>query len=142
MTKTIDLATRQLKRDEGCRLKVYTCTAGKPTIGYGRNLEDKGISQHEANQMLARDIERVVADLDRRAAWWRKLDGVRAAVVINMGFQLGVTGFLRFRKTIAALRAGDFERASEEMLDSRWATQTPNRAKRLSEQIRTGEVAT
>ncbi len=132
------LATRQLKRDEGCRLTVYTCTAGKPTIGYGRNLEDKGISQHEANQMLARDIERVVADLDRRAAWWRKLDGVRAAVVINMGFQLGVTGFLRFRNTIAALRAGDFERASEEMLDSRWATQTPNRAKRLSDQIRTG----
>jgi lysozyme len=137
-----DIATRQLKRDEGCRLTVYTCTAGKPTIGYGRNLEDKGVSQREANQMLAHDIDQVVVALNRRAAWWHDLDEIRRAAVINMAFQLGVTGFLRFRNTIAALRAGDFEQASKDMLDSLWARQTPNRAKRLSEQIRTGQVVT
>lgn len=54
----------------------------------------------------------------------------------NMAYQLGVSGVLRFRKMLEALRAGDREKAAEEALDSAWATQTPERAQRVARLIR------
>ena len=57
-------------------------------------------------------------------------------VILNMCYQLGVTGTSKFRKAISALQEGDWEDAANEMLDSLWARQTPNRAKELSDIIR------
>lgn len=128
----------QLKRHEGLRLNPYKCTAGKLTIGYGRNLEDKGISEHEAELMLASDIHEVQDELFKRLPVYSKLNPARKGALTNMGFNLGVTGLLKFKKMISALESGDYNLAAAEMLDSRWASQVGQRSKELAEQIRTG----
>lgn len=128
----------QLKRHEGLRLKPYRCTAGKLSLGYGRNLEDKGISEHEAELMLSSDIHEVQDELTKLLPVYSKLNPARKDALTNMGFNLGVTGLLKFKKMISALEAGDYNLAAEEMLDSRWASQVGQRSKDLAEQVRTG----
>ncbi len=135
MSKIVD----QIKRDEGLRLKPYHCTEGKLTIGYGRNLEDVGISESEAEAMLAADIKNVEDALHQRLPIYTKLSEARVRALTNMGFQLGVGGLLKFKNMIAALERGDWEEAARQALDSRWARQTPERAARVAEQLRTGE---
>jgi lysozyme len=133
-----DNLIQQIKSDEGERLRVYKCTKGKNTIGYGRNLDDNGISKQEAEMLLINDLHRVEEGLQRHDL----IDGhdyVRRAVLYNMAFQLGINGLLGFTNMIAAYRIKDYRTAAEEMLDSLWATQTPKRAKRLSDQMLTGE---
>lgn len=128
----------QLKRHEGLRLKPYKCTADKLTIGYGRNLEDKGISESEAELMLSSDIHEVQDELTKRLAIYSSLNPARKDALTNMGFNLGVSGLLNFKNMISALELGYYDLAAAEMLDSRWAKQVGERAKELSEQIRTG----
>jgi len=130
--------TKQIKRHEGFRRHPYRCTAGKLTIGFGRNLEDKGISEGEAETLLASDIADVHSDLAHRG-WFIGHDAARQSVIINMGFNLGVQGLLNFRRMISAFAKGDYATAADEMLDSRWAGQVGNRATELAEQMRTGE---
>lgn len=128
----------QIKRHEGLKLKPYKCTAGKLTIGYGRNLEDNGITADEAHEMLLRDMCEVEESLFNANV----LDGLndaRKAVLINMGFQLGVNGLLKFKNMLAAVQYHEYELAAKEMLNSLWAKQTPNRAKELADQMLTGE---
>ncbi|WCM29187.1 glycoside hydrolase family protein [Sphingomonas sp. QA11] len=101
---------REIARDEGDKLKVYRCTAGKLSIGKGRNLEDvgisaeetrilgitkasaiaKGITQAQSDALFVNDIQRSEADLDRKLPWWRKLDPVRQRVLLNMCFNMGI----------------------------------------------------
>lgn len=128
----------QLKRHEGLKLKPYRCTAGKLTIGYGHNLDDKGITKAQAEEMLLSDMCEVEEKL-HRAGFLSGLNDARKAVLINMAFQLGFKGLSQFRNMLAAVQSEQFVLAAKEMLDSRWATQTPNRAKELSEQMLTGE---
>lgn len=128
----------QLKRHEGLRLKPYRCTAGKLTIGYGRNLEDVGISNAEAEAMLSNDLERCANEVAKHVDAFDKLNDARQAVLVNMCFNLGIAGLLKFKKFIAAVNDGLFELASKEMLDSQWAKQVGNRAIELSEQMKTG----
>lgn len=127
-----------LKRDEGLRLKPYRCSAGKLTIGYGRNLEDVGITQAEAEAMLMADIKAARRELDRVLPWWRNLSAVRQDALVNMAFNLGITRLLGFKNALAAMQAYDFDRAADEMLDSRWAAQVGDRAKRLAHMMRAG----
>jgi lysozyme len=130
-----------LTRDEGLRLKPYRCTAGKLTIGVGRNLEDVGITKEEAEQLLANDISRVVVDIVKRIPWAMKLDDARFSVIHSMVFQMGIGGVMNFRKFLNALQMGDFTRASIEMMDSKWAQHdSPARAKRLAEVMRSGKL--
>jgi lysozyme len=130
-----------LTRDEGLRLKPYRCTAGKLTIGVGRNLEDVGITKDEAEQLLANDISRVVVDIVKRIPWAMKLDDARFSVIHSMVFQMGIGGVMNFRKFLNALQMGDFTRASIEMMDSKWAQHdSPARAKRLAEVMRSGKL--
>lgn len=129
----------QLKRHEGLELKPYKCTANKTTIGYGRNLDDKGISEGEAESMLWADVAEVRDTLADKWSPFDNLDPVRKAALINMGFNLGITGLFGFRNMLDAVGRGDFERAADEMLDSRWAKQVGNRATELAEQMRSGE---
>lgn len=129
------LLMRRLQSDEGQRLKPYRDTEGKLTIGIGRNLDDAGISQEEAQQMCLNDIDRVVTQLDAKLPWWRSLDEERQMVVANMAFNLGVYGLLKFEKMIAALQARNYETAREEMLASKWANQVGARAARLADEM-------
>ena len=128
----------QLKRDEGFSPTPYKCTEGFLTIGYGRNLENNPISEKEASDMLLKDVWKVFVPL-AEIGLVDKFDNPRQSVFINMAFQMGVSGLLKFKKTINYYQNGDYESCAKEMLDSKWAKQTPNRANRLSEQMRSGE---
>jgi lysozyme len=129
-----------LKRDEGERLKPYRCTAGKLTIGVGRNLEDVGITKEESDYLLANDISRVTVEITRHLPWALKLDDARFSVILSMVFQMGMGGVRNFRKFLNALQMGDYTKASIEMMDSKWAQHdSPARAKRLAEVMRTGK---
>lgn len=134
MSKLID----QLKRHEGIRLKPYRCTAGVLSIGYGRSLETKGITLYEAEILLNHDVGAVVSSLKNELIFWERLDHVRQEALINMAFNIGVTGLMKFKKTLSMIAGGDYLDASIEMLDSKWAIQVPKRAKELSEQMETG----
>ncbi len=130
----------QLVRHEGLRLKPYRCTAGKLTIGIGRNLEDRGISQKEAYAMLERDILDFEQQLlNEIPEVYNKLDEVRQSVLLNMCFNLGIKGLLEFKNTLAFIDAGDWERAANGMLASKWAKQVGRRAIELSEMMRKGK---
>lgn len=131
----------QLLAHEGLRGRPYRCSAGRLTIGVGRNLDDVGISRDEAMYLLAGDVTRVTRALDERWPWWRGLSVPRAAVLLDMAFQLGAEGLAGFRRFLAALEASRWETAAEEMLDSKWARQdTPSRARRLAAQMRTDQL--
>jgi lysozyme len=131
--------TRQLRLHEGERLKPYRCTAGKLTIGVGRNLEDRGITVEESAYLLANDIAREERALLRELPWVSGLDEVRQRVLLDMAFNLGIQGLLKFRLTLAAIQAGQYERAASMMLDSLWAKQVGQRAERLSRMMATGK---
>ena len=130
----------QLVRHEGLRLKPYRCTAGKLTIGIGRNLDDRGISQKEAYAMLGRDIQDCEQWLiDEIPDVYCGLDEIRQSVLLNMCFNLGIKGLLEFKNTLSLIGAGDWERAANNMLASRWAKQVGLRAIELSELMRKGQ---
>ena len=126
------VAVRQmLIKDEGLRLKPYRCTAGKLTIGVGRNIEDKGISEKEAVFLLGNDISECVDDLNSLFNDFLQLPEDIQHVLINMRFQLGPKGFRGFRMMINAVKAADWPEMIRQMKDSSWYVQTPNRANRL-----------
>jgi lysozyme len=115
--------TEMLIKHEGMALKSYRCTAGKNTIGVGRNLDDAGISQEEALLLLANDIERLELRLTCRLPWIVKLPEPQQLVLLNMAFNLGVGGLLKFKNMLAALERQDIRSTQHEMLNSRWARQ-------------------
>lgn len=126
-----------LQRHEGLRLKPYECTAGKITIGYGRNLEDVGISEIEAMVMLRNDIEQCYDELNV-FSWFSDLDQVRQEALVDMLFNLGLPTFLEFKKTLKFVAEGKYSQAAEEMLRSKWANQVGDRAKELAYMMDTG----
>ena len=132
---------KQLRRDEGEVLTVYKDSLGYDTIGVGRLVDKRkggGITPEESAYLLNNDIDRKYTELLRRLPWAVKLDEARLGVLVNMAFQLGVVGLLGFKNTLAMIEAGNYTAAAAGMLQSLWAKQTPARAKRLSEQMRTG----
>ena len=130
--------TKQLFRDEGLRLKPYRDSLQVLTIGVGRNLDDRGITEAEAKFLLMNDIAIVEKELNALPIY-RKMDDVRQTVLANLSFNIGVPRLLKFRKLWMALDAGDYHKAADEMLDSTWAQQVGLRAVRLSGMMRTGE---
>lgn len=136
-----DNVERQLRGDEGEVLHAYNDHLGYVTIGIGRLLDKRkggGISKDESSYLFQNDLKKVEEDLDKNIPWNRKLDDARRGVLINMRFQLGMAGLLGFKNTLAMIERGDYVAAAKGMLNSKWATQTPKRAYRLSEQMRTG----
>ena len=135
-TPWIERAMDGIKRHEGLRLKPYRCPAGKLSIGYGRNLEDVGILEAEAEVLLRNDVRRAVDTATRCAAdhgvLFEALSEDAKVVLTDMAFNLGFR-LKGFRKMFAALREGDYEGAAREMLDSRWARQVGKRARELAE---------
>lgn len=126
----------ELRRDEGVRLFPYVDSVGKTTIGVGRNLTDVGIREDESEFLLQNDITRVIAQLDLNIPWWRALGDVRQRVLVNMAFNLGVHSLLGFHKMLDAAQHGQYAEAADEMLNSQWAKQVGDRAKRLAAMMR------
>lgn len=112
---------KQLRADEGERLKPYRCTAGKLTIGVGRNLDDRGISKATAQQMLDEDIRNCLVDLAFFLPWYKQLNAPRQEALINMCFTMGIARLRGFNNMLAALQVGDWKRAHDETLNSKWA---------------------
>ena len=140
----IEQLTAQLRRDEGTRETAYQDHLGFWTIGVGRLIDSRkpgaGLRPDEIDYLLRNDInDRVQALTKAIPMLFPKLDEARQGVLVNMAFQLGTAGLLGFKSTLALVAAGKYSEASEQMLKSKWATQTPARAKRLAEQMKTGE---
>ena len=129
----------QLKRHEGLRLKPYKCTADKWTIGVGRNLEDVGISEQEAEMLLQNDIQRATTQLVQKFPWTQELDEVRFSALINFTFNVGIGTVSKFKNAMGLLKQKNYDMAANEFLNSRWAKQVGYRATEVTEQIRTGE---
>jgi lysozyme len=129
----------QLIDHEGLELKPYRCTAEKLTIGVGRNIEDRGITEDEARYLLKNDIKIVEDELLEKKPVVAGLDAVRQRVLVDMGFNLGIPTLLKFQNMWAAIEEEDFETAAEEAMDSRWAKQVGRRAERLCQAMATGE---
>lgn len=134
--------TRQLRRDEGEVLHAYQDSLGYWTIGVGILIDKRkggGITPEESAYLLNNRMDAKQAEIVKRIPWASTLDEARFGVLVNMAFQMGVDGLLGFKTTLGLVRDGKYEEAAEQMLKSKWATQTPERAKRLSEQMRTGQ---
>jgi lysozyme len=138
-----------LESEEGLRLTVYDDATGKPllpgmtivghpTIGIGRCLDRKGITEVEARYLLENDLQEVRAQVAKELPWSAKLSVSRRVVLEAMAFQMGIDGLLGFRNTLAMVQRGDYAGAAAGMLNSLWARQTPARAKRMSEMMRLG----
>ena len=156
MTAVTDLVS-QLKRDEGEVLHAYRDSRGILTAGVGHNCEAHSeplaegaqITQQQCDQWLQQDIDAAEHNLAVKLPWSADLDSVRLGVLVNMTFNLGIGGLLGFHNTLAMIQAGNYDGASEAMLESKWADQVGKeppseehpdggRAWRLSQQIKTG----
>lgn len=133
----LDQLRADLERDEGVCLTPYKDTVGVMTIGIGHNLQ-MGISPAVKDLIFEEDIADVVAELDRNAPWWRGLSETRQRALANMAFNLGWPRLSNFKNTLAALEAGDFEKAAVEAMDSKWARQVKGRAERIAKLILEG----
>ena len=117
-----------IKRNEGLRLKPYLCKAGKLTIGYGRNLEAKGISYKEAEYLFRNDLKIVAKQVANRIEFYRKLSYKRKMVLVDMAFNMGIEGLLGFKKMLAAMKRREFLEAGKELMRSKYAEQVKTRA--------------
>ena len=125
-----------IKKHEGFRDRVYDDSLGIPTIGYGFAIKDLVLDKDIAEKILLRKLEDLMLRVNKTFPWWSKSPDVIRDVVMEMTYQLGVKGFSSFRKTIDHLEHKRYGKASAEMLDSKWARQTPNRALELSNIIK------
>lgn len=126
-------------REEGYRARPYRCSEGYLTVGYGLNL-DAGLPEPEARALLTMRLDTLEREVLAALPWAGRLDGVRLGVLVAMAYQLkgGVAGLLKYRATLPLVQAGDYKGAARQMLRSLWARQTPARARRTAEAMRTG----
>ena len=129
----------RIKRHEGFRSKPYLDTTGNWTIGFGHKLTDdqaqeyaNGIDEITAEDILEKDITAAQAELNHALLWVSNLNDTRHGILVEIAFQLGLHGLLLFRRMLAALQDGDYQTAANEMLNSVWHTQTPERCEELS----------
>lgn len=135
---------QQLEREEGRRHNAYLCSEGVPTIGVGHTGPEVHIglvwTDEQIEAALASDAAKATAAARAVCAgWFDRLNEPRQAVLIGMAFQLGQRGLSQFVRTLGAIRDERYELAKTYMLDSLWAKQTPARARRMADQMATGE---
>ena len=121
-----------IKQEEGFKGIVYKCTEGFDTIGYGTRLP---LSEKEAEMILEYRLN-ILKDNLSGSLYMLDIDKKAWDILYNMVYQMGVKGVLNFKNMIKALEAKDYKRAGDEMLDSKWAKQTPARANRLSKAMK------
>jgi len=129
-----------IKKHEGYVGVVYKDSLGIDTIGYGFAIKDLELDADVCDIILERKIKNLQDRVKNKFSWYKYMPPEIQDVVMEMCYQLGVTGVSKFKKTVAYLQNKEFKNASIEMLDSRWAKQTPNRAKELSNRVKEVEV--
>lgn len=128
----------QLARDEGLINHAYQDSLGFWTIGYGRLIDERkggGLSTEECGMLLLNDIKKHTDAVRAVLPWTVTLSSARFGVLANMHFQLG-NNLFSFVNTIQLIKEAKYDMASVAMLQSKWATQTPLRAKRMADQMR------
>jgi len=133
--------TKQLRRHERFVSHAYKDSLGYLTIGYGRLIDKEkngGITKDEAEYLLANDVSGVYEALNRSIPSFKQLNEARQGVLLNMAFQMGAHGLRKFKNTLRLIEAGNYDGAADNMLESLWAQQTPNRAQEMAQQMRTG----
>lgn len=150
-----DVCVQRLAINEGIALKPYKCPAGKLTIGIGRNIDDnplttkelayighdcrrKAITEEQANFLCRNDLKRVRQELDMFLPWWSNLSPDRQYVMIDLCFNLGYKKLLTFQKTLSSIAQGYYIKASEQLLQSKYARQVGKRAERNANCLKTG----
>lgn len=130
-----------IKLEEGTVLSCYTDSLGFYTIGSGILIDARkggGISDYENDYLLDNRLTRMLGNLDAKIPWLLgQSDKVQRAIG-NMCFNLGVNGVLEFKNMLELIRSGSYNAAANEALNSKWSSQVPNRAKRVSDLIRSG----
>lgn len=132
-------ASAFIARHEGLALKPYSDSRGFLTIGRGRCLTTRGITEQEADYLFGNDFDGVLADLAKQA-WWTKIDPLRQMALADMAFNLGTHGLLGFRKMLSALLAQRWGEAAAQMMDSAWAREVGDRADEDRAIILTGQL--
>lgn len=134
------VAENYVAKHEGEVLKPYRCSRGVLTIGKGHNLEH-GISKAASDFIFKEDMDKVEADLkERLPELYNKLDANRQLVLIDLCFNIGIGGVLKFKKMLAALNKNDYELAAAELMNSAYARQVPERATENKNILLTGEM--
>ena len=134
----IEQTKEAVKKEEGYRLEVYKCTEGHLTGGYGHKmLEGETAPTDHAGWLVLfeRDFARAVTGADDLLKICPDINDSARHIVVEMVYQMGAYGVSKFKGMLKALQDGDYKQASVEMLDSRWAKQTPNRANRMAERM-------
>lgn len=134
----LDIVKTQLRIDEVERSKPYRDSVGKLTIGVGRDLDDVGLREDEISLMLNNDVSVAEFACDALFPSFKTLSDNRKAVLVNMAFNLGMERLAGFRDMRKAIAKGDFDKAADAMMDSLWARQVGDRAKRLEKLMRSG----
>ena len=125
-----------IKQHEGYVGIVYKDSVGVDTIGYGFAIKDLELDEDICEIILERKVSQLIDRISNKFSWYVYMPQEIKDIVTEMCYQLGVTGFSKFKKTIAYLQDKKWEEASVEMLDSLWARQTPNRAKEMSNRVK------
>ena len=126
-----------IKKHEGFSPVVYQCTAGYDTIGYGQRVKYLKVTQEQAEEWLLEELQNLKYVLADKYDWFLSAPQEVKDIVMNMNYQLGVSAFSKFKKTIKYIKVKDYKSASTEMLDSKWARDdTPRRAKELSDRMK------
>ena len=127
---------KRIKHHEGYRKSVYQCTEGYDTIGYGFAIKDLQLDEDVAEEILIRKVEKLIKRGRKRFDWLDSVPHAVQGVLVEMSYQMGLSGVCKFKKALHAMKMLQWKLAADELLDSRWAKQTPNRAKELSDIIR------
>lgn len=145
---------KRLIMHEGMKLSPYHCKSGFLTIGVGRNLETnpmnddelkavgdwkRGITKNAALFLLRNDIYRVMHDCRQAFPFWKQLDDERQYALLDMTFNLGIDGLLKFKKMLTAMEIGNYRGAAKECLNSKYAKDVGKRAERIAKTIETGK---
>ena len=145
----IDLAQEFLIVDEGFSPNAYHDHLGFPTIGFGQKLsndlwgdlkEYPRVNKENALEFLT---SRLWSSYERLElyGWVKEAEPLRTAIILCMEYQLGLRGLEKFVRTKEAWLHNDFGLTSERMLNSKWATQTENRANRYAQMMKTNRIS-
>lgn len=139
-TLSLMLMRHEGENKKGSRHYPYICPAGKQTLGWGRNIQERGISDDEAMLMLHNDIQDSIRELSTHFGFFDRLNKVRQFALINMHFNMGYPRLSGFIKMIAAFYRDDYEAAADEAKDSVWFRKSGGRGPEIVRMIRTGEA--
>jgi lysozyme len=134
----LDLLKTHIRVSEGLRLRIYKCPSGFNTIGYGTNL-DSGITMHQAEALMCAEIDDLIEHIPSVVECWDNLDDNRKMALVDMAYNMGLSGLSKFVNTLGFICAGDYLAAANEIKQSKYYQQVGNRAKKIVKVIETGE---